>query len=340
MFKKKRVFVVVLLVFVALFCFVPIPAYIETVGSAQNIEKYVSVNGQKDSQDGQFMLTYVGLGRATAALYVASYFDRYATRLPSSSVRGNNSSSEYEKVQHYYMDDALNQAKIVSLKLAGKPVKQSFKGIVVMSLLDRSSFKGKLRAGDIIIGVDGKKCVKSADFTRYLQQKKSRDVSIRYQRGKRIFSTEGKLVKLPGISKKGIGISFIQKSKVVSSVKIKTDMDGIEGPSAGLMLTLQMYAQLSHENLKRGRKIAGTGTMLSNGSVGDIGGIDKKIVAAARKKANIFFAPNNPLTQAEKKAGELNNYQEAKKTAKKIGTKMKVVPVKNIQDALSYLREK
>lgn len=338
MFKRKYIVATVLLSLVALFCFVPIPAYIETVGNAQNVEKYVSIDGRRDTRKGQFMLTYVGIGRATPALYVASYFDKYATRLPGSAVRGNSSTSEYNKVQHYYMDDALNQAKTVSLKLASKPVRQNFKGMVVMSLLDNSSFKGKLQVGDIVTGVDKKKFGKAANFMRYLQQKKNTVVSLHYRRGRTNHSTKGKLIHLPGTSKKGIGISFVQKSKVISPVKIKTDMDGIEGPSAGLMLTLQMYTQLSHEDLKKGRKIAGTGTMLSDGKIGDIGGIDKKVVAAANKKASIFFAPNNPLTRAEKKAGELNNYQEAKKAAKKIGIKMKIVPVKNVQEAISYLR--
>lgn len=115
-------------------------------------------------------------------------------------------------------------------------------------------------------------------------------------------------------------------------------MEGIQGPSAGLMLSLEMYTQLTHENLKQGRRIAGTGTILADGTVGEIGGIDKKVVAAAKKKADIFFAPDNVLSDKEKAAGKLNNYQEAQKMVHKLSTKMKVVPVKNIQDALAYLR--
>ena len=37
--------------------------------------------------------------------------------------------------------------------------------------------------------------------------------------------------------------------------------------------------------------IAGTGTINRDGEVGDIGGIDKKVVSAAKSGASIFFAP-------------------------------------------------
>ncbi len=42
--------------------------------------------------------------------------------------------------------------------------------------------------------------------------------------------------------------------------------------TAGLMFTLAIYDQVSGQDLKAGRKIAGTGTIEKDGSVGDIGG--------------------------------------------------------------------
>lgn len=50
-----------------------------------------------------------------------------------------------------------------------------------------------------------------------------------------------------------------------------------------------------------------------------------KIVAADRKDAEIFFVPKD-------------NYMEAEAKAKQIDTKMKLVPVSNIDDALAYLK--
>lgn len=174
-----------------------------------------------------------------------------------------------------------------------------------------------------------------------VHKKKGAPIEITYLRNGKQKKATGQTVKLAGTNRSGIGISLAERTRIISATKIKTDMEGIGGPSAGLMLALQMYSQLSRTNLKLGRNIAGTGTISSNGEVGDIGGIDKKVVAADRAGAKIFFAPNNPVSAIEKKADPqaISNYQEAKKAVKKFNLKIKVVPVRVITDAISYLKE-
>ena len=53
----------------------------------------------------------------------------------------------------------------------------------------------------------------------------------------------------------------------------------------------------------------------------------------------IFFAPDDEITEQIKanNPNVVSNYEAAAKTAKEIGTKMKIVPVKTIDDALNYL---
>ena len=106
-------------------------------------------------------------------------------------------------------------------------------------------------------------------------------------------------------------------------------------------MSLQIYDDLTHQNLLHGRKVAGTGTINAQGQVGDIGGADKKVVAASRAGASIFFVPDNPIPPVIKKAYPdlQTNYQEAKKAAKKIHTKMKIVPVRTFNQALEYLEK-
>ena len=94
-----------------------------------------------------------------------------------------------------------------------------------------------------------------------------------------------------------------------------------------------MYEQLGKHNLLQGRKVGGTGTIAPDGSVGEIGGVDKKVVSCARSGCQIFFAPE------EHYPGEKSNYEVAQKTAKEIHTKMKIVPVKSVDDAIAYLKK-
>ncbi|GAA3323041.1 hypothetical protein GCM10020331_045320 [Ectobacillus funiculus] len=60
-----------------------------------------------------------------------------------------------------------------------------------------------------------------------------------------------------------------------------------------------------------------------------LGGISQKVIAANDAGAEIFFAPN------EQSAAD-SNYNEAVKTAKDIGAKMKIVPVDTLDDALAF----
>lgn len=91
------------------------------------------------------------------------------------------------------------------------------------------------------------------------------------------------------------------------------------------MFTLEIYNQLTPGDLTKGHRIAGTGTITKEGVVGAIGGVVHKIVAADRKEAEIFFVPKD-------------NYKEAAAKAEQIGTKMKLVPVSTVDDALAYLK--
>lgn len=63
------------------------------------------------------------------------------------------------------------------------------------------------------------------------------------------------------------------------------------GPSAGLIFALGVLSRLDPQDFIRGRSIAGTGTIDNAGNVGPIGGIDQKMIGAARAGAKIFLMP-------------------------------------------------
>ena len=122
---------------------------------------------------------------------------------------------------------------------------------------------------------------------------------------------------------------------------MKVNTENIGGPSAGLMFTLEILNQLLDEDLTKGYHIAGTGEMNEDGTVGRIGGIEKKVVAADEDGIEIFFAPDDEITDEMRHADPdiKSNYEAAVETAKTIGTDMEIVPVKTIDDALEYLEQ-
>ena len=62
-------------------------------------------------------------------------------------------------------------------------------------------------------------------------------------------------------------------------VKVDLSSEGIVGPSAGLAFTLGLMEELDPADLTGGHKVAATGTMSIDGTVGDVGGVAQKTIA-------------------------------------------------------------
>ena len=127
---------------------------------------------------------------------------------------------------------------------------------------------------------------------------------------------------------------------VTSDPSIEFDPHGVSGPSGGLMFTLEIYNQITNSHLKKGHNIAGTGTIELDGKVGRIGGIDKKLVAAIEAGATVFLAPDDEITDEmrERYPDIKTNYEEVKEAAEKLGTDIKIYPVKTLQEAIEILK--
>lgn len=68
-------------------------------------------------------------------------------------------------------------------------------------------------------------------------------------------------------------------------------LEDVGGPSAGLIFTLALIDRMTEDSVTEGRHLAGTGTIDPDGTVGPIGGIQQKVIAAASEGATIFLAP-------------------------------------------------
>ena len=80
-------------------------------------------------------------------------------------------------------------------------------------------------------------------------------------------------------------------------IDIKTGNVG--GPSAGLMMALNVYNNLIPQDITNSMIIAGTGTIEIDGSVGPVGGIKQKVIAAKRAGAELIIVPNANFEEAK-----------------------------------------
>lgn len=339
-FSVKYLLLLIVAIFIAACVFLPAPYFIQRPGSTVPLAELVTVNGQEDDAPGSYSLTSVGVYQGTALRLLQAKFDPFSEIISEEEMFGGATSEEYNQMQEYFMTSSQNSAIEQALKLADKPYHFEFKGVYVMHIDPASDFIDKLAVGDTVVEVDGKQFESSQEFMDYVQNKKVGDtVTIKYLRNGSENKASGQLIELPSNQKAGIGISLIDHTAISSDEKIEFHVENIGGPSAGLMFTLQIYDQLVEADLRKGRKIAGTGTMNLDGTVGRIGGIDKKIASAAQEGTEIFFAPEDPITDEMKKdfPGIQSNYQEAKTALEKLDSNMKIVPVKTVKDAVDYL---
>lgn len=345
MMKKKHYISLVIIFAIAFFVnFYPLNYYVMKPGNAYDIHDFLTVKGADEDDEGSFSLMTVAVGKATPLTYAVAKLNKYHEILKLEAIRQEDEDDkEYQVRQLKLMSDAQFNALYVAFSKANLPYTITYKGVYVLNVLENSSATDVLMAADVVTEVDGQKIERQTDLLKYLEKKKLNDeVEIVVNRDGQLLTKSLQLKEIPGTDGRiGLGITFAESKTIKTEPKVTTDTDDIGGPSAGLMMTLEILNQLLDEDLTKGYTIAGTGEMLEDGAVGRIGGIEKKIVAADKAGMEIFFAPDDEITEAmlENNPSIETNYEVAVKTAKEIGTKMKIVPVKTIDDALAYLDE-
>ncbi|MGC5327179.1 SepM family pheromone-processing serine protease [Brevibacillus sp. SYSU BS000544] len=339
---KKRLrwsFVALIVTLVCLF-YIPLPYYITRPGSAIELSPIIQVEDGTKDEKGTFMLTTVRMGEAKLLWYLYSKISPDVELIDKNLVLSHGESDEdFTQRELEVMRNSQKLAEAVAFKRAGYPVNIENHGVLVMGTIAGMPAKEVLKVGDVITKVDQTKLITTQELLDYLKQKKPGDtITVTYNRNGKENSGTITLKALPdesghATSRVGLGIRPENKQVIEIPKKVTISAEGIGGPSAGLMMSLEIYEQLEKKtDITKGYRIAGTGTISADGTVGRIGGINHKIIAADKAGAEIFFAPDEATT-----GDVVSNYQEAVETAKRIGTKMIVVPVKTFDDAITYL---
>lgn len=345
--RKVRLLVVLvtLLLIGFILFYLPVPYYIAEPGSVVELQSVINVEDGLAKEDGTFMLVTVSMSKGNPALLLYSFVNPYAEVIPFSRFLGNDESpQEYYERQLFVMHYSQDNAVLAAYEQAGKQYDVSAKakndGVLILRIVQGMPAEKVLKAGDIIVKVDGNPVGTVEQLLDWLKHKQPQDhVKLHILREGKQQQVEVALKTLPPVhdsqereNRVGLGIYPVTNRVVKTSPKVRIDTHDIGGPSAGLMMALEIYQQLSQQNLSKGYRIAGTGTIDPAGKVGQIGSASQKVVAADARDADIFFVPKDTRPQDDNEA-------VAKKTARTIGTHMDVVPVATLADAIDYLRQ-
>jgi Lon-like protease len=214
-------------------------------------------------------------------------------------------------------------AAAVALRQLGYHVVARPDGVLVNVLELGSRAAGKLRPADVIVSVDGKPTPTIASLEQALAHRKiGSRVTLGIRRGSHRLTATVRTIADPLDPKRAIvGFQPGQSASIKLPIHVTIDAGNVGGPSAGLAFALEVMAELGR-NVTHGYRVAATGQINLDGSVGAIGGIKQKTYGAREAKADVFLVP-----AAEDNARDARRYAGG----------LRIIPVYSFPQALHAL---
>jgi Lon-like protease len=326
-FTPFRLLLLALVVGAAAFAVWAIPTddYIFLPNRAHAVAPLVDVEGGQNPRDGGgIFFVDVLVRKATLVESVWPDVREGATVVPAEAVRPPGvSEAERRRGELEEMRQSQQVAAAVALQELGYTVVARPVGARIEFVDPTAPAAGVLKPGDIVVRALGQRVRVPGELRRLVSaQRVGAEIPLAVRR-------EGELVRLRIRTMRGtegraiIGVIVSQEANIrfpPSAPEVDIDVRGVGGPSAGLAFALDVLEELGRD-VDRGNRVAVTGTIELDGSVGEIGGVKQKTIGVRRAGIRVFVVP----------AGE--NAREARQHAGNV----RVVAVENFQQALRAL---
>ena len=300
---------------------ITLPYYAIAPGSARMVDDLiVTPPDHHYPPKGEILLTTVTLRQVNPLGALEGWLDPDTDVVPSKEILGPKTPPSKLRQQNLQMmDDSKQVAEVVAMRRVGLTVPETGAGAIVADVLPGSPATGHLAPGEVIVGVDGKPVHLSSEAVDLVRKKKVGDsVRLTVDKGDGT-PARTEVVALgarsldgtsctptdPGTHQPCMGVTLGTKDhRFQMPINVSIDSLGIGGPSAGLAFTLGLIDELTPGELTGGRKIAVTGTIEIDGTVGPVGGVAQKTAAVLAEHADAFLVPAEEYAQASARAGK------------------------------------
>jgi PDZ domain-containing protein len=320
--------VVVLLIGVAVLLLWPVkvPFYAMSPGPVEEVSDLVTIAGETTfDSEGELYLLTVGLREVNMFEWVEAQFDSETDLIEREKIRPSGvTQEEVTRRNLESMDNSIDAAVFVALGYLGYDVQFVGEGALVLEVVEDTPAEGALEHGDVVDDVAGTAVSTAEEAAEVIRSFGVGDtISLSGTRGDEEFSVEVTLAPHPEIEGSPmVGVVFDTANlQLDMPVDIDIDSRNIGGPSAGMMYALTVIDLLTEGDLTKGHRVAGTGTIGLDGTVGAIGGVRQKVFAASGIGASHVFVP-------------VSNYEDALTAG---DDEIEIIPVETLQDALDYL---
>ena len=308
----------------------PVPFVTWTPGSTTDTlgkvdgQRVITVQGTDTyPTTGSLELTTVSETRADSRLSLPeallAYFLPSRDALPRDIIYPpGKTADQVNSEQRVMMETSQDNAVVAALRSAGQRVVQR---PAVASVVVHSPAWNKLQPGDLILSINGKDVTSNDQAEELIRSSKPGSTLLFHVLRER----KDQLVRVhPGSNDQGgddlAGITIGNGYQYAPEISFDLGEE-IGGPSAGLIFSLAIYDKITPGTLLDGKRVAGTGTITADGTVGSIGGIQQKIAAASSSGATVFLLP---AANCRDLAG--------------VHTDLKLIKVSNLDDAITAMR--
>jgi PDZ domain-containing protein len=286
-----------------------IPYYSLAPGSAVSLNELVSVeDAESYPPAGELFLTTVSLRRATVLDAVRGWIDSSISIRPEEEiVPPDVSRRQLREFNLELMADSKQTAVAVALERLGYDVR-SGSGVEIIAVVEDAPATGNLAVGDTIVAVGGRPVTLSDEAVALLGERRPGDtvrLEVRPADGGEARQVEVTLGSHPeDAGRPFLGVQLQTRDfELDFPFDVTIDSRRIGGPSAGLAFTLTVIDHLTPGELTGGRRVAVTGSIAFDGSVGAVGGVAQKTVAVRRAGAELFLVPRSEYDEAREHAG-------------------------------------
>ncbi|HLM63586.1 MAG TPA: PDZ domain-containing protein [Acidimicrobiales bacterium] len=322
------VVVLLLTAFVISATVVPLPYYAFKPGSVRDTESLISVGDDTRlyPAEGSISYTTVSLRQTTLIGLVTGWLDDDIDIHPEDEVLGNRDADDNRTFNLQLMDSSKNVAAQVALERLGYDVDVSSDGVVVLRVEPGTPAEGVLESGDTITAVDGTVLDTPDALSTIMSDKAPGDrVAVAVESLDGVARDEElTLTAAPDDPARGVMGVVVQPRDVSYDfpVDLQIETGDVGGPSAGLAFTLGLLDDLTPGELTGGVPIAATGEILSDGTVGQVGGTGQKAATVREAGIGVFLVPSADYADAVAHAGDVD-----------------VIAVDTLDDALDALAE-
>jgi Lon-like protease len=275
---------------------IPLPYYAVGPGPAREVVPLIAVEDHPTYDSGRLVMTTVAFQKVTGLTAMLAWLDPNETVVGQDVLYppGLTVAQERERSLSQMDTSKIAATSVVLHRLTNYPDDHG-EGVLIETIFQKCPAEGELFAGDLVESIDGTPIDDVEDASRAIGSVAPGDpLTFHISAGGEQHDVTVTRGECPGADRPVVGISMVNSFPF----GVEISSGDVGGPSAGMMYALGLYDLLTPGDLTSGRLIAGTGTMELDGSIGPIGGIADKIVAAHSIGAQVFLVPKDDLPEA------------------------------------------